>query len=90
MHPTNSNGLTTPHSQPAETYKLSNYHSHYPTGKRLSKVEATLIARFALAGYVALYGQSDDYTICQSDSAQYCQDLKELHIYSVRLGVSNV
>ena len=88
MHPTKSNGLTTPHGQPAETYKLSNLHIHYPTVKRMSKVEATLIARFALAGYVVLYGQSDDYTVCQFGSAQYCQDLKELNIYSVRLGVS--
>ena len=90
MHPTKSNGLTTQHSQPAETYRLSNYRFHYPTGKRLSKVEATLIARFALVGYVVLYGQSDDYTVCQFDSAQYCQDLTDLYICSVRLGVSHV
>jgi hypothetical protein len=90
MHPTKSNGLTTPHGQPAETYKPSNLHVYYPIVKRMSKVEATLIARFALAGYVVLYGQSDDYTVCQFDSAQYCQDLTDLYICSVRLGASYV
>lgn len=40
MQPTKSNGLTTPHSQPAETYTLSSNALHYLTGRRLRKEEA--------------------------------------------------
>ena len=57
MHPTNSNGLTTPHSQPAETYKLNTNDLNYPTGKRQRKDEANLIARLALAGHVVHRGR---------------------------------
>ena len=84
---TNSNGLTTPHSQPAETYTLSINDLDYPTGKRQRKEEATLLARLALAGHVVHRGRCGDYTVCKYGYAHYCQDLIELQAFAVRLGV---
>lgn len=87
MHPTKSNGLTTPHSQPAETYKPSTITLNYPTGRLLRKVESTLIASLALAGYVVRFGHSDDYTVTKFGLTQYCQDLNDLRTFARRLGV---
>ena len=83
------NGLTTPHSQPAETYTLSTNDLDYPTGKRLRKAESTLLARLALAGHVVHRGRCDDYTVCKYGYAHYCQDLNDLQAFAVRLGVSH-
>ena len=83
------NGLTTPHSQPAETYTLITNDLDYPTGKRLRKAESTLLARLALAGHFVHRGRCDDYTVCKYGYAHYCQDLNDLHAFAVRLGVSH-
>jgi hypothetical protein len=90
MHLTMSNGLTTPHSQPAESYTLSTYPVNYPIGSPLRKEEATLAARLALAGFFVMQGRSEDYTVCKYGLPQHCQDLSELHAFSVRLGVCHV
>ena len=87
--PTNGDGLTTPHSQPAETYAPNTNDLDYPTGKRQRKEESTLLARLALAGHVVHRGRSDDYTVYKYGYAHYCQDLNELQAFAVRLGVSH-
>jgi hypothetical protein len=87
MYATNCNGLTAGNSQPAETYTLSTNDLDYPTGRRLRKEEATLLARLALAGHVVHRCRCNDYTVCKYGYAQYCQDLIELHAFAVRLGV---
>jgi len=87
MH-TMRNGLTTPHSQPAETYTLNTNDLDYATGKRQRKAEATLLARLALAGHVVHLGRCKDYTVCKYGYAHYCQDLDELNAFAVRLGVT--
>lgn len=84
---TMSNGLAAANNQPAETYKLSANDLDYPTGKRLRKEEATLLARLALTGHVVHRGRCNDYTVCKYGYAQYCQDLIELHAFAMRLGV---
>jgi hypothetical protein len=89
MH-TNSNGLTTPHSQPAETYTLDTNDFNYATSTRQRKAESTLLARLALAGHVVHKGRCDDYTVCKYGYAHYCQDIAELHAFAVRLGVCDV
>jgi len=88
MH-TMRNGLTTPHSQPAETFTLNTNDLDYATGKRQRKAEATLLARLALAGHVVHLGRCNDYTVCKYGYAHYCQDLDELNAFAVRLGVSH-
>lgn len=90
MHPTTSNGLTTPHSQPAEDYTPNAASQYYPTSGRLCKQEATLIAQLALAGHVVHRGRCADYTVCKFGKSHYCPDLIQLHAYAVRLGVSHV
>jgi len=87
MH-TMRNGLTTPHSQPAETFTLNTNDLDCPTSKRLRKAESTLLARLALAGHVVHRGRCNDYTVCKYGYAHYCQDLDELHVFAVRLGVT--
>ena len=86
MH-TNSNGLAAANNQPAETYTLSINDLDYPTGKRQRKGELVLVARLALAGHVVRRGCCDDFTVCKYGYSQYCQDLIELHVFAVRLGV---
>ena len=90
MYPTTSNGLTTPHSQPAETFTPKAVSLHYPTGTGLCKQEATLIAQFALAGHVIHRGRCGDYTVCKFGKSHYCQDLIQLHAYALPLGVPHV
>ena len=87
MHSTKSNGLAAANNQPAETYTPKATSPNYPTGGRLSKVEATLIVRFALAGHVVRRGSCNDYTVSKFGHSRYCQDLSELQEFSVRLGV---
>ena len=85
------NGLTAINSQPVKNYALNNTLNtndlDYPTGKRLRKEEATLLARLALTGHVVHRGRCSDYTVCKYGYAQYCQDLIELHAFAARLGV---
>ena len=87
MRPRTSNGLTTPHSQPAETYTPNAPSLHYPAGNGLCKQESTLIAQFALAGHVVRRGPCNDYMVCKFGHSQYCQDLIQLHAHAVRLEV---
>ena len=82
----NSNGLAAANNQPAETNALSNNDLDYPTGSRLRKEEATLLACLALAGHVVHRGRCNDYTVCKYGYAQYCQDIIELHAFALRLG----
>ena len=90
MHPKTSNGLTTPHSQPAETYITNASGAHYPTIGSLRKQKATLIAQLALAGHVVHRGQCANYTVCKFGKSHYCQNLIQLHAHAVRLGVCHV
>ena len=90
MYPTTSNGLTTPHSQPAKTYTPNVINLDYPTGSRPCKQKATLTALFAPAGHVARRGPCNDYTACKFGQSRYRQDLVELNAFAVRLGVCHV
>lgn len=84
-----SNGLTTPHSQPAETYKPRTTTTDYRAGCISRKVVSTQIAHLARAGYIVQFGPSDDYMVSKFGLTQYCQDLKELRTLAMRLGVSH-
>lgn len=90
MHLTKSNGLTTPNSQPAETYKLASNTPDYPDGKRLCKVEATKLERLTQSWYLKRHGPCNDYTARKFGQSRYCQDLVELNAFAVRLGVCHV
>ena len=87
MHSTTSNGLAAANNQPAETHTTNADKVNYPTGSRLSKQEATLMAQFALAGHLVHRGPCNDYMVCKFGHSRYCQDLVELHAFAVRLGV---
>lgn len=83
---TTNNGLTTPHSQPAETYTTTAIRPNYPTCSRPCKQEATLIALFALTGHTVRRGPCNDYLVSKFGHSRYCQDLSELQEFFVRLG----
>ena len=86
MH-TNSNGLTTPHSQPAETYKLSTNDLDFATGTRHSKAESNLRALLALAGHAVCPLKDGAYLVTNFGYTHYATDLEGLQAFAVRLGV---
>jgi len=88
MHPTKSNGLTTPHSQPAEKYKLSTDNLDFAIGTKRSKAETSLIARLALAGHSVYPLRDGGYLVYKWNYTFHAGDIDELQAFAVRLGLS--
>ena len=62
--------------------------SHFATGIRHRKAEATQIAELALAGHAVHKGGNGDYLVCEYGLTRYCQDFDDLQAFARRLGVS--
>jgi hypothetical protein len=87
MHSTTSNGLAAANNQPAKNHTTDNIQHDYLTDSRLRKEEQTLIALFALAGHVVHRGRYEDYIVCKFGHSRYCQDLNDLHVFAMRVGL---
>jgi hypothetical protein len=85
-----SNGLAAANNQPAKTHTTNNTQPHYLTDSRLRKEEQTLIALFALAGHIVHRGRCEDYIVCKFGYSRYCQDLNDLRVFAMRLGLRHV
>ena len=90
MSHTMSNGLTTPHSQPAETFTQNTYKVDYPTGHRTGKASAALKVKFARAGHLVHDGGNDDYIVVKADwcMSRHCPDYAALISFGLVLGVA--
>lgn len=84
-----SNGLTTPHSQPAETFTPDTNDLNFATGKRNSKAELNQIARFALAGHSVHPLRDGGYPVSKWGYVFHAENIDELHAFAARLGVSH-
>ena len=74
-------------NQPADNYTPNARRANYPTGGRLCKQQATLIALLVLVRRFVHRGRCGDYTICQFGHSHYCEDLIQLYAHAVRLEV---
>lgn len=90
VNATKGNGMTTPHSHPAETNTQNTNDLDFPTGHRSRKAESTVIARLALAGHVVHRGTCCDYIVCKYGLSYYAQDVESLQAFARKLGVCNV
>lgn len=90
MNYTMSNGLTTPHSQPAETYTPKLNDLDYPTGHGVGKASAALRAKFARAGHLVHDGDNDDYIVVKADwcMSRHCPNNAALISFGRVLGVA--
>ena len=88
--PTSANGLTTPHSQPAESYTLNTNGLDYPTGHRTGKASAALKAKFARAGHLVHDGGNEDYIVVKADwcMSRHCPNYAALVSFGRILGVA--
>ena len=84
---TMSNGLTTPHSQPAKTSTQNTNSLDYPTGQRNSKAEANLRAILALNGHSVYVLRTDGYLISKWGYTHHARDIESLKAFAVKLGV---
>ena len=90
MNHTMRNGLTTPHSQPAESYLLNTNEFDYPTGHRTGKASAALKAKFERAGHLVHDGGNGDYIVVKADwcMSRHCPDYAALVSFGRILGVA--
>jgi hypothetical protein len=55
-----------------------------------SKVVATNMANFALAGFMLDVGQSGDFTVYRNGRGWYCQDADALSTFAFSLGITYI
>lgn len=84
--PTNGNGLTTPHSQPAKLNTKTSLILGSIQGADDSKAIANQIARLALAGHYVIKGDRGDFTVCKYGLTRYCANLAELATFARQIG----
>ena len=89
MNHTMRNGLTTPHSQPAENYTINTNDLDFATGARNSKAELNQIARFALAGHSVHPLREGGYLVSKWGYVFHAENIDELRAFAARLGVSH-
>ena len=87
MNHTINNGLTTPHSQPAETFTQDTSNLNFATGARNSKAELNQIARFALAGHAVHPLREGGYLVSKWGYVFYAKNIDALHAFAARMGV---
>jgi len=86
---TRSNGLTTPHSQPAETFTQNTYKLDYLAGHGAGKASAALRAKFERAGHLVNDGGNDDYIVVKADwcMSRHCPNYAALVSFGRMLGI---
>lgn len=52
------------------------------------KAEATLKAKFAMAGHQVYDGDNKDFLVTRWGMSHYCQDLSDLQAFAKKLGVT--
>ncbi len=89
VNATKGNRMAAANNQPAKTDNQSTHDLAFATCERQRKDESSLIARLALAGHVVHRGNCNDYTVHKWGLSYYAQDLAELSVLAIRLGVRN-
>ena len=90
MNATNCNGMTTPHSHPAETNTLNTNDLDFPTGQRQRKAVLTQIAELCIAGHAVHELRCGGFLVCKYGLSYYAQDFEALQAFAKKLGVRNV
>ena len=84
---TNCNGLTTPHSQSAESYTQSTNALDCRTGQRHREAESKLCAVLAQAGHSIHPLNDGGFLVAKWGYTHEAKDLADLKAFAVRLGV---
>jgi len=76
-------------NQPADNYTPNARRANYPTGGRLCKQQATLIALLVLVRHFVNRGRCGDYSFRKVSHSHYCREPIVLHAFALRVEVCN-